>query len=97
MSKPENVQLSLSELNLKPLQDFNDSVNSPSHYTQGAIETIDYMESCLTDEEFRGGCKMNILKYVSREKYKNNLEDLKKAQWYLNRLIAYLEKNGSAS
>jgi hypothetical protein len=71
----------------------HDSVNHPSHYTQGSIETIDYMESCLTPEEFCGGCKMNILKYVSREKFKNGLEDLKKARWYLDRLIAYLEKH----
>lgn len=75
----------------------DDVVNHPSHYTQGAVETIDYMESCLSQEEFCGGCKMNILKYVSREKAKNGLEDLKKARWYLNRLIDYLEKNGAAS
>jgi len=74
-----------------------DRVNHPSHYTQGVIETIDYMESCLTPEEFCGGCKMNVLKYVSREKFKNGVEDLKKAQWYLDRLIDYLEKQGAAS
>lgn len=70
----------------------NDAVNHPSHYTQGAIETIDYMESALTAEEIRGGYKFNILKYVSREQHKNGLEDLKKAKWYLDRLITYLEK-----
>lgn len=70
----------------------NDPVNHPSHYTQGSIETIDYMESVLAPEEIRGGYKFNILKYVSRERYKNGLEDLKKAKWYLDRLIAYLEK-----
>lgn len=69
-----------------------DVVNHPSHYTQGSIETIDYMESCLTEDEIRGGFKMNVLKYVSRERYKNGLEDLKKARWYLDRLITYLEK-----
>lgn len=70
----------------------NDPVNHPSHYTQGSIETIDYMESALAPEEIRGGYKFNILKYVSRERYKNGLEDLKKAKWYLDRLIVYLEK-----
>jgi len=78
-------------------QSMQDSVNHPSHYTQGVIETIDYMESCLTPEEFCGGCKMNILKYVSREKFKNGTEDLKKARWYLDRLISYLEKDPTAS
>lgn len=70
-----------------------DPVNHPHHYTHGTIETIDYMESCLTDEEIRGGYKLNVLKYVSRERHKNGLEDLKKARWYLDRLIGYLEKN----
>ena len=88
----------VSELkSLSALQDMSDSVNHPNHYTQGSIETIDYMESCLTEEEFCGGCKMNILKYVSREKFKNGLEDLRKARWYLDRLISYLEKRGVAS
>jgi hypothetical protein len=38
---------------------------------------------------------MNVLKYVSREKHKNGLEDLKKARWHLDRLISYLEKSSS--
>jgi hypothetical protein len=78
----------LSTVGLTP-----DPVNHPHHYTHGTIETIDYMESCLTDEEIRGGYKLNVLKYVSRERHKNGLEDLKKARWYLDRLIGYLEKN----
>jgi len=86
---------SLNELGLMPLQQMDDAVNHPTHYTQGSIETIDYMESCLTSEEFCGGCKMNVLKYVSREKFKNGAEDLKKARWYLDRLITYLEKQGA--
>ena len=71
----------------------SNSVNHPDHYNSGSIETVDYMESCLSPEKFCGGCKMNVLKYVSREKHKNGLEDLKKARWYLDRLISYLEKN----
>lgn len=93
MSNEDYVQLSFSGLGLSAQQDLNDCVNYPSHYTKGSIETIEYMESCLSPEEFCGGCKMNVLKYVSREKYKNGLEDLKKARWYLDRLITYLEKN----
>lgn len=96
MTEPNYVQLSFSELGLDAHQGLNDSVNHPSHYTQGSIETIDYMESCLSPEEFCGGCKMNVLKYVSREKHKNGLEDLKKARWYLDCLIGYLEKNSQA-
>lgn len=65
----------------------NDVVNNPLHYTQGAIEVIDFIED--QDLDYREG---NVIKYVCRYKYKNGLEDLKKAQWYLNRLIETLEK-----
>ncbi|MCF1614642.1 DUF3310 domain-containing protein [Tetragenococcus koreensis] len=60
----------------------SDNVNHPNHY-QGDIETIDYIKDKLTDEEFRGFIKGNVLKYVSREGLKNGDEDLKKANWYL--------------
>ena len=60
-----------------------DPVIRPSHYTQGDIETIDYIRDKLTAEEFVGYCKGNILKYISREQHKNGTEDLKKAQVYL--------------
>ena len=60
-----------------------DPVIRPSHYTQGDIETIDYIRDKLTEEEFVGYCKGNILKYISRELHKNGTEDLRKAQVYL--------------
>lgn len=73
-----------------------DNVNHPAHYTTGEIEVIDYIQDKLTPEQFEGYCVGNILKYVSRYRYKGGLEDLKKGQWYLNRLIqtAEGEKNG---
>lgn len=70
----------------------NNNVNHPSHYTRGKIEVIRIMEDQLTPEEYRGYAKGQVLKYITRERGKNGLEDLKKAQWYLNRLIAYLDK-----
>ena len=57
-----------------------DNIN-PEHYTQG-IECIDYITS--KNMSFLEG---NVVKYVTRYKMKNGLEDLKKAQWYLNRII----------
>lgn len=63
-----------------------DSIN-PSHYVFGGIETIEYLKAKLTPEEYRGFLKGNVLKYVSREAEKNGLEDLKKAKWYLDKLI----------
>ena len=64
-----------------------DNVNHPSHYTDGGIECIEAIEAALTNEEFRGYCKGNCLKYIWREKHKGGTESLKKAQWYLDRLI----------
>ena len=64
-----------------------DVVNHPSHYTDGGIECIEAIEAQLTVEEYRGYLKGNIAKYVWREKHKGGTESLKKAQWYLGRLI----------
>jgi hypothetical protein len=73
-----------------------DNVNAPSHYLHGKKETIDVINDCMTSDEFHGYLKGNILKYVSRYKFKGEpLEDLHKAQWYLNRLVK--EVNNGAS
>ena len=67
----------------------HDPINSPSHYTHGGVETIDYIEAKGLDKDF---CLANVIKYVSRAGYKiSKLEDLKKAQYYLNRRINILE------
>jgi len=64
-----------------------DNVNSPSHYGQGKIECIQYIEDFLNEDEYVGYLRGNIAKYLHRFRYKNGLEDLKKAQWYLNELV----------
>ena len=69
-----------------------DAVNNPAHYTDGGIETIDYIEA-----KGLGYHLGNAVKYISRAGKKGTnqgLEDLKKAQWYLARAI---EKNEYAS
>ena len=68
-----------------------DNVNSPSHYGQGKIEAIEYISDFLTPEEYQGYLRGNIAKYLHRFPYKNGIEDLKKAQWYLERLIQEVE------
>ena len=66
----------------------NDNVHSPAHYKHGKKETIDVIQDCMTDDEYHGYLKGNILKYVSRYKFKGEpLQDLEKAHWYLSRLI----------
>ena len=66
-----------------------DVINHPSHYTAGEIECIDAIEAQLTPEEFRGDLKGNSAKYVWRERHKGGTESLKKARFYLNRLIVF--------
>jgi len=63
-----------------------DMVNHPVHYNKAGIETIDAIEAS-TNEGFKYYLQGNILKYIWRYEYKNGVEDLKKAQWYLNKLI----------
>lgn len=70
----------------------HDVVDHPSHYTTGKIETIEYIEDKLTLEMLEGYFIGNIIKYVSRYRHKNGVEDLKKARWYLDRMIKNLEK-----
>ena len=65
----------------------SDNVNHPAHYGQGKIECIDYIQDFLTHEEFVGYLRGNVAKYLHRWRYKNGLEDLRKAQWYLNKMI----------
>lgn len=72
-----------------------DPVTRPSHYRQGKIECIDCIESAVTGlAGFEGMLTGNTIKYLFRWKFKNGLEDLKKAQWYLGRLIALVEGCG---
>lgn len=70
----------------------DDSVNHPSHYTQGGIECIEAIKASMTASEFRGYLKGNAMKYMWRYQLKNGVEDLRKAQWYLNRLIGEMAK-----
>jgi len=64
------------------------SVNHPKHYNTGKIEVIDAIE-----EWEMGFCDGNVIKYVARHRHKGKpIEDLKKAKWYLERLIQQYEQ-----
>ena len=74
-------------------QDVVDVVNSPPHYKSGGIEAIEGIEASMGPEAYAGYLKGNIMKYMWRYERKGKpVEDLKKAQWYLGRLIAAQEK-----
>jgi hypothetical protein len=64
-----------------------DEINHPEHYTQEKIECIDYIKQQLGDN-FKYHLEACLVKYIHRHKHKNNpITDLKKAQWYLQKLI----------
>lgn len=70
----------------------HDSVNNPNHYHRGGIECIDALEASMTKEQFLGHLKATAISYLWRYDLKNGLEDVKKARWYIDRLIRRLEK-----
>jgi hypothetical protein len=75
----------------------SDIVNHPKHYTQGKIECIDAIESAVSAlSGLDAVCTANVIKYVWRWKHKNGSQDLRKAQFYLNKLIDLQEaQNGN--
>ena len=69
-----------------------DVVNHPSHYTKGRIECIDAIDSATTGKSgIEAVCVANVIKYLWRYEEKGGLESVRKAQWYLNKLISELE------
>lgn len=70
-----------------------DNINHPAHYQANGIETIDVIEAWTKDlDGIVAVCTANVIKYISRWNKKNGVEDLKKAQWYLNKLIEILSR-----
>ena len=69
----------------------SDNVNAPSHYCTGKFECIDVMEEVFGKEVVEHFCLCNAFKYLYRTNRKNGVEDIQKAQWYLNK---YLELEG---
>ena len=66
----------------------SDPVNHPDHYTSGGVECIEAIRASMSEEAFKGFLKGNVLKYLWRyEKKIAPTEDLKKAEFYLKKLI----------
>ena len=72
-----------------------DMVNHPSHYkAKNGMEVIDVIEAFTANlKGYEAIYTGKVIKYICRWKEKNGLEDLMKAQWYLNRLIKNIEEN----
>lgn len=87
-SEMSNLNHTLAALIDRPEEDMkSDPVNHPSHYETNGIECFDAMRASLGDEAVKSFCVCNAFKYIWRYKHKNGLEDLKKAQWYLNKRL----------
>lgn len=86
-----NAMKALSAGGVSVKNENTDNVNNPSHYTAGGIETLDYIKAKVKD--YPSYVAGNILKYVSRYEHKNGIEDLKKAQFYLDDLIEWMESD----
>ena len=72
-----------------------DIINSPGHYADSTIECIDAMQAMMTPEQFIGYLRGNVFKYQWRYEKKNGIEDLKKAQWYLDKLVSKVNEKHS--
>lgn len=87
MSLEEHAKLRLQSYGIGG-QKLTDTVNHPAHYTQGGIECIEAIKAATVGlEGIEAVCMGNAIKYIWRWKQKNGIEDLKKAIWYINKLI----------
>ena len=71
----------------------SDNVNHPSHYETGKFECIEVMLETQGREAVKSFCVCNAFKYLYRHRNKNELEDIKKAVWYLKKLIELEEES----
>lgn len=70
----------------------DDNVNHPNHYTDGKYECIEVMEDTFGTDSLMTFCKLNAFKYLWRSEKKNGIEDIQKANWYLNKYIELYKK-----
>lgn len=80
--------ITYNEVQQMGAQEAFDSVNRPSHYASGDIECIDAIRAQMSREEYQGYLRGNVVKYVWRWRDKGGVESLRKARWYLDKLIA---------
>lgn len=85
------VLLSETEKNANPGQHEFDVVERPKHYTKTSIECIDAMIETQGVEAVKAFCVCNAFKYLWRHNSKNGDEDIKKANWYLNKAVELMK------
>jgi hypothetical protein len=89
-----NKPITLNDLITDHMKKYDEATAiNPGHYRQGEIECIDALKAATINKTgIEAVCTANAIKYLWRYESKNGLEDVRKAQWYINRLISELEK-----
>lgn len=87
MSQYSKQRKDATEGQNKALDKIEDMVNSPKHYTQGDIECYQAEMAMVGKEVFTDHCVLSAFKYLWRWRHKNGLQDLQKAQWWLNKAV----------
>ena len=72
-----------------------DMVNNPPHYNKYGVECLDAIRSA-TGEGYESYLQGNIIKYLWRYRYKNGVEDLEKAKFYLDKMIQTVKKDNAS-
>ena len=84
----------LKDAKVKMDENVPDMVNHPQHYTQGGIECIDALKAATVGKRgIEAVCVANVIKYLWRYEEKNGIEDIRKAKWYIERLLKELEES----
>ena len=90
----KNSEARLDGSHLEIDDDGNDMVSHPKHYTQGGIECIDALKAATVGKRgIEAVCVANVIKYLWRYEEKNGIEDVRKAKWYIERLLKELEES----
>ena len=72
-------------------------VKNQQHYTAQTVQAIEYMEITMTPEQYEGYLLGNVIKYTSRYRAKNGLDDLRKAKVYMGWLVEHVADTGNDS
>lgn len=84
----------IPDIDSRLLEPCYDNVEKPLHYNKGKVECIDAIDSATVDKNgLEAVCTANVIKYLWRYETKGGLEDVKKAKWYLDKLISHLKEN----
>lgn len=90
----KNSEARLDGGHLKESGETPDMVEHPRHYTQGGIECIDALKAATVGKRgIEAVCVANVIKYLWRYEEKNGIEDIRKAKWYIERLLRELEES----